>query len=275
MSRRQMLQSGEGILLEITGLGILQYASKSAPVGGEKGYAPGCEWFVPAAGTGTYTTGTMYVNIGNNGLPIAGTDNPTALWIESDPSSAQQVQVGGSSATLFSSGNVFQTILTVANGKSPSATGVFKIVDRFILPANALNKTGRGFQWTVWGTAAANGNNKQFQIVANPTNVAGFAIDGTITLTGGTAIGDTGVLTTNNGGLILQAQLFKTGAVNSNTQESMTTAIVGGGTHGGCGAWTDATLAENAAITIVVVAKATTTASDIVYQGSELTWYNA
>src|SRR5438552_3819531 len=103
--RRQDMQSAEGIALRNPVYGILQYVSKSAPVGGEIGFAPGCDWYVPT-GTGTLNANTRYTNIGSNGYSTGLlTANPTALWRITDASNAAQVQFGNGTGSMLASGN--------------------------------------------------------------------------------------------------------------------------------------------------------------------------
>lgn len=282
MSRMQDIQTAEGVALRYRQYGILDYASKNAPVGGEVGYSTGCTWRVMGK-TGSVNQGFRYVNIGSNGLSTGvGTSNPTASWVIDDVSGNSQNQAGNSTALFRASGNLIGGVgILSSTGISPSATGADKIVAAFTLPANFFDIAGRGLQVSVWGTAAANGNNKEFKVVlgatnsgiTNGTNVAGQT-DGTVTVTGGTTILDTGALTTNNGGLILVGQIFKYGAAGSNTQASMTTGIIGGGTHAGCGTWTNQTFTEANALLLAVTARATTTATDIVFTGFECTAFN-
>lgn len=284
MSRRQMTQSAEGINLEYPGYGILDYTKKSAPAGGEIGFATGCIWRNPANNTGTYNTGFEYVNIGSNGY---GT-NATATWLEVDPSYLQQNQFGGSSAVMGNSGILYRTILTVANGIAPSATGALKIVDIYTLPASSLIRSGQGLQFSMFfNNTGTTGHTVRVQVVANPTNTglpssgAGVAgkTDGTVTVTGGTAFIDTGSAYAPTGtvtfGINVTGQLFKSGAAGSNTQEATVTDIFPPElTTAHTSAWIDQTFTESSAIVFAVCISAVTTATDIVYQGMLVQGYN-
>lgn len=281
MSRRQDIQSAEGDALDARGYGVVEHVSKSAPVNGVVGYAPGAVWFNLA---GTAAAGFRWTNIGGNGF---GT-NPTAVWVRDDPSSGQQAQFGGGTSYMATSGNLYRTILTVGNEIQPSATGALKIVDIFTLTKNSFDQAGRGLQFSVWcNNAGTSGHAVRIQIVANPSNAglpasgAGVAgqTDGTITVTGGTVVLDTGASYSPTGtptfGIVFQGQIFKTGAAGSNTQEAMLTSLLpqAGLTH--TTAWADIGLTESAANVFAICISAATTATDIEYQGMEITGFNA
>lgn len=261
MSATQFLQSAQA--LEIwAAQGEGKRVNGVNPTNGQSGFSPGCEWV-------NYLTGATFKNIGST---------TSSFWVQSDPSASSGTAFGvpttiSQAAIMRASGNFYRNILTVANGIQPSATGADKIVDAFTIPAGTFDSAGRGFVATVYGTFGATGNNKLIKVILGATNT-NPATNGTVTVTGGTTIGSTGTLTTNGGGLVLTCQLFKTGAAASNTQESMTTGIVAGSTHAGCGSWTDQTFTEANAQLLVVTVNLTTATTDFTYQGMELTGYN-
>jgi hypothetical protein len=252
------------VALELSPFGILQVARSTAPVGGEVGYAPGCQWFVPSATSGI---GAVYQNIGTN---------LAATWIEADASSGGGFQWGSalsSTGYMRTTGNVYVDVRAAA-GISPSATGAYKILSAVLVPANSLSSVGRGFKVTVWGAWANNGNTKQIQVVLGATNTVMPALDGTVTVTGGTVIGDSGAVTTAAGNWILECMLIKTGAPSANTQGSMTTRMQNTATPVALGAWTDQTFVQTNPLLLAVTGNATTTATDIVYQGTIVQAFN-
>jgi hypothetical protein len=249
--------------------GLGKVVRSTAPTNGQPGFAPMCE-YVYLVST---SQAKQYLNAGTT---------TSSLWIENDAlagnvnifGSTGLASLGTSAPTFLGSGNLYRNILTAANGVNPGATAADKIVDAYTLPASAFDLAGRGIQITLWGTFANNANSKRVKVFYNAGNSAP-AVDGSVTVTGGTVIGDSGAITTTGGGgFTLTCQLFKTGAAGSNTQESMTTAIVFGATHSGIGSWTDQTFTESSSALIVVTLNCATTATDLKYQGCEITAFN-
>ncbi len=251
-----------------TGLG--KVVSFSAPTNGHPSYAPGCEWLWIVS----VTSAVKYINQGSN---------TSAFWVEDDSTAGNTVIFGAPTTVanaLLSraSGNVFADTQAAA-GINPGATGADKIVAAVWIPAGTFDKANRGIVATMIATGAANNNSRRMKIILGDTNAtfpALPAVDGSVTTTGGTVIGDSGALTTtmNAVSAFLQCQLFKRGANGSNTQNSMTTAIIGGGTHGGVGAYTDQTFNEATNLCLVFTVSAATTATDIAYNQAEVTVYN-
>jgi hypothetical protein len=261
MSRRYDVQSAEGpaaTLHDYRGYGLVQAASKTAPTNGVVGYAPGCLWHDVA---GTAATGFTWINIGGNGF---GT-NPTALWIENDPSSSGGDQFGGEQTAgtggagglptfISSSGNIYRNVY--AAGSAPGSTGSDICVDWFGIPANALNAAFKGFSVTAAGQKTATSDTVVAKIWLGPTSapVVGTAV------TTGTVIATTGSITgTTNEGWLLQSQVFATGPSAQVYQE---TATIVGSTHGGMGIPAALALTSTAIIYIAVTINVTTTAAD-------------
>lgn len=122
-------------------------------------------------------------------------------------------QFGGGTGTMLSEGNINRQ-LSVA-GVQPGTTANDNVLAFFSLPAGSLDALGRGLTITAQGSFAATNNAKRLKLIFNATTaVVGSAV------TGGTTIADTGSLTTtsNAGGWSIQANVFKTGALGSNTQ---------------------------------------------------------
>jgi hypothetical protein len=164
---------------------------------------------------------------------------------------------GGSSSGLFRPmGNL---VAQVSNpGINPATTNADVVVAVAALPANCFDKAGRGIAIAARGTIVNNVNSKRAKIIVNPTAaVVGSAI------TGGTTIADTAAQTTIAGGWSLEAEVFKYGAADSNTQLALHRKAQIGATIAALLAPAALTAAENAQILVAVTLNAVTAASDI------------
>ena len=177
--------------------------------------------------------------------------------VGADPSS-MLTQFGGSTGTFREEGNLDRQIS--AAGVSPAATGSDYVIAITNIPALSFNATGVGCCLTAQGSFASNGNTKRIKIIAGAAAPAIGSI-----VSGGSTIADTAAVTTNGGGWSLQAQIFKTGALGSNTQESFHQQAQVGGAVAALLAPSALTLTESAIIPIVVTANCTTAASDVVW----------
>jgi hypothetical protein len=230
---------------------------------------------------------------------IGGTQNTVANWLESDATSAGQLQFGLSTGTAYfnNTGMYYRTILGQATGSTPaaiapSANAAFKIVDAVSIPPNTLDLIGRILRFTVFcNITNASNEAQQIQVVANPTNTgftaasyaswlpgannatnSGIAskTDGSVTLTGGTAILDSTGITYNAGalsGFVLVGEFICTGV---STQESVVRGITTGATGAGVGPVTDRTITSTAGIVFAIVVKTATTNTNLVYCGAEV-----
>ncbi len=154
-------------------------------------------------------------------------------------------------------------------GIQPAATGSDQVLAVTTIPANSFDKAGRGIAIQAQGSFGANGNNKRVKIIFNPTSaVVGQAV------VGGTAVCDSGTVTTNGGGWVLNADVFKFGAAGSNTQLGLNTGSIAGTTHLGTTSPVNLTATESAAITVAVTGNATSAVSDIVFNFLQSTWMN-
>jgi hypothetical protein len=196
-----------------------------------------------------------------------------------------QTIFGGSSSSqsmssFYEEGNLFRAIGNPLSQNAADTTD--DILYGIILPANALDISGRGLQITAQGKTGATANNKRFKLFLNPT-LSGATINyttGTITggtVSAGTAYADSGTWTANNNnvGWQISTSFFKYGAAGSNTQyiQSIT---VSGATHNGIIVPSFLTLPENAQITLVVTGSSYTTgaAGDIVLNFFEVNAMN-
>lgn len=175
--------------------------------------------------------------------------------------------------SLFSEeGNLYRKSGNPIAGNGTDTTD--DILWGIVIPANAFDIAGRGICVTAQGSLASNGNNKRYRIWMNPT-MAGQTVNASGEISGGTVSGvgpgaillDSGVVTASgaNGGWSLFANFFKFGAAGSNTQYSQG-SVINANSHAGIAAPTFPTLAENAAMNLVVTGSSSTTgaANDVV-----------
>ena len=220
--------------------------------------------------TQDYAVGSIWVNSTNGRVWICqSAATSTAAWALAvvpgtgvEPATNLE-QFGSGTATMLSEGNIYRYI-AAASPVSPASTANDNVLANFALPANTLDGiSNRGLFISATGQFATNANTKQVKVWAGAsTATVGSAI------VGGTAICDSGASTASNQQWELNANLFKYGAANSNTQRALGSAVVIGTTHSGFGSGASAnsqllTMTENATINITVTGNATTTATDI------------
>lgn len=171
-------------------------------------------------------------------------------------------------------GNLYRNIGNPIAGNGADTTD--DILDGFVLPASAFDVAKRGLQLTFAGKFGATANNKKVRLWLNP-NMSGQTVTNGV-ISGGTVTGagsgvmayDSTAQTGNAVGWSIMAQLFKYGSAGSNTQLFQLQPIYGA-THGGVTAPSFLTLAENAAINVVITGSSSTTgaANDVVLNMSE------
>ncbi len=282
MSRRWDAQSPDGVITRVPGAGPLsQWSTTTTPTNAANpvGYGAGCLWiYTPLAGPPK-----IYRNLGGNGLTAA----TVANWLEIDETSLGMGQFGLRTGTqFFSQGGVaYRTQLATA-GIIPSAAGADKIVDVWTLPANVFDQLGRVIEFEMFASVATGSSlTAQMKLVAAPTNVITWPTnpvpnlgtsnanvasktDGSITLTGGTTIFDTGAIafstSSADAALILKGRLC---CLSTTAQTSQTTEIIASIVSAGGGPVVDRTLTTTAAVVFVVVVNMQTTASDFKYNG--------
>ena len=180
---------------------------------------------------------------------LAGLDAPTLF--------------GSSTASLLKEGNI--NVQTSSAGVSPGATGADNVVAVYTLPASAFDVAGRTLQIVAAGSFASNGHTKEIKIFAG----CAAAVVGS-TVSGGTAIADTGAVTTSGGGWQIMANVSKYGAAGSNTQIAIHSQAQVGAAVSALLAPQLLTMTESAAIIIAITANCTTTASDVVFNWLEV-----
>jgi hypothetical protein len=229
----------------VSGIGWLRaFGTKDmpTPVNGQSGFAPGCTWQNPYAALGNTS---FYVNVGTNLSSVW--DAITGL-----------MEFGSGTAVMNGQGNINVQSPGVAGGVSPGATGSDIVVFVYSLPANSFDQAGREIYVEGWAQFAANANTKRVKLFYNATT----AVVGS-TITGGTLMADTGAITQNGGSALLQGNVVKRGAANSNTQTLFPGGVVLSGSHVGLSTpAADVTAVENAPILIAMTINNTTTATD-------------
>lgn len=173
---------------------------------------------------------------------------------------------GGSSAGLC--GNISCAVNATGQGNGADTTD--DVLATYALPANFFDQAGRQVTVTALGKFAANGNNKRVKLwIGTTTQTLGAAV------AGGTLIADSGVVTTNNGGWQLTANVTKYGAAGSNTQIAQG-QVIAGATHTGTQVPVLTTATESGAINITVTGASSTTgaANDVLGQMLEITLSN-
>jgi hypothetical protein len=169
---------------------------------------------------------------------------------------ATETEVFGNGSAQFGlEGNIYTL---VSAGVNPASTGGDIVLAVYSLPANSFDIAGRGVTLYAVGGFAANANTKRVKLIVGATAaVVGSAVSG------GTAIADTGAVTTNGAGWELSAGIFKYGATGSNTQIVVHEAAQAGSAVSALISPAALTLAESQPILIAVTGNATTTATDI------------
>lgn len=211
-------------------------------------------------------------NIGT--LPFDGPGLVDGTWLkgilagQNPLPSAIQTYFGGGLGSFPEEGNISRQIS--AAGINPGATAADNVLAVYSIPANSFDAAGRGLIIQALGSFAANGNNKTVKIIFNPaTAVVGSTVGG-----GGTTVATTGVSAGNGVGWQLGANIFKYGALGSNTQFTVQTAAIVGTALGGIGVPVNAAAVESAAILIAVTGNAATTATDIIFNFLEVNAMN-
>lgn len=171
-------------------------------------------------------------------------------------------QAGASSGHIGISGNL--TTQVSAAGISPANTGGDYVLATYTLPASVFDIAGRKVRIEAVGQYASNGDTKEIKIYVGCTS----AMVGS-TVSGGTAIADSGGVTASGTGWRIAGCVLKYGAAASNTQlgfqdNSSTSAALPQAL----------TLVEANTCIIAITGNATTTASDIVFNGLEVSVAN-
>lgn len=163
---------------------------------------------------------------------------------------------GPAQAVCFFQGNINRQLSGA--GINPAATGSDIVLAVYSIPANSFDAAGVGVNVQAMGAIVNNANTKRVKIIFNPT----AAVVGQ-TVTGGTTIADTGSVTTVGGGFYLSSSVYKTGAVNSNTQVAVNTDAQIGATADALLAPVATTAVEAGNILVAITGAAGTAVTDI------------
>lgn len=110
-------------------------------------------------------------------------------------------------------GAAFSNRQVNSTGIFPGATAQDNVLAVFTIPVGSFDVAGHGLQLTCAGSFGANGNNKRIKIIVGATSaIVGSAVSG------GTTVADSGTITSNGSGWLIQAEIYKTGISGSNTQ---------------------------------------------------------
>ena len=203
-----------------------------------------------------------------NGQPAATTEVFTLNQLGLGPA-----LFGGGTATMEESGNVY-----VASGApltNPASITTDNVLAVYSFPAGSFNAAGKGIEVTAGGNFPLTDTQaKRCKIIWNPT----AAVVGSAVATNSTSflLGDTGS-TTNGGaaaGWLIQAEVYKYGALGSNTQIAQETGNIVGSIHGGCGLASALTTNESLAILIAVTGNATSSVGDIALYNVNIQAFN-
>lgn len=203
-----------------------------------------------------------------NGQPAATTETFTLSQVGAIPSN-----FGNGTAVMEESGNVnVQSGNPLANPASITNDNVLAV---YTLPASSLSGPGKGLEITAAGNFPLTDTQaKRVKLIWNPTAaVVGSAV---ATNTTSFLLGDTGS-TTNAGapaGWVIQSQLYKYGALGSNTQVGQEIGTIVGAIHGGCGLASALTTNESLPILVAVTGNATSSIGDIALYNINIEAFN-
>ena len=190
-----------------------------------------------AAGTGVTLTGQTVVPASCIGEFLVTLNAAGTVTINGLTADFQSTLFGAGTAATGLEGNINRQTSLAGVGNAADTTE--DVLFTYSLPANSLSVSGKGLEIKAFGTFAANGDAKRAQISF-----------------GSTVVADTGATNANGGGWMLEAMVFKTGAVGSNTQISQGQSAIGS-THGGCTTVGTPTESESGAITVKVTGAST------------------
>ena len=180
---------------------------------------------------------------------------------------------GGGTAVMEESGNV--NVQSGAPLTNPASITNDNVLAVYTLPAGSLSAAGKGLEITAGGNFPLTDTQaKRCKLIWNPTS----AVVGSAVGTNSTSflLGDTGS-TTNGGaaaGWLIQAEVYKYGALGSNTQIAQETGVIVGSIHGGCGLAAALTTNESLAINIAVTGNATSSVGDIALYNVNIQAFN-
>lgn len=176
-----------------------------------------------------------------------------------------------STAVMGNDGNLY-SVAAAQTALSPSSTGGDYVLAVYSLPANFFDGLGvgqRAINIKAVGSTGANNNVKRAKLYFNPT----AAVVGS-TVSGGNLLADTANFGGTSVGWVLEAEVMKYGAPNSNTQVGTSALILAGSTFVAPIAPVFCTGTENGAILVCVTGNPVTTSVDISLNLFEITAKN-
>ena len=250
----------------------LPFGAGGIPANANNGTSlPAPRWYL---GTAAPTSGNYY-NVGDLVFnPLAGNGNPVNWVCVTAGAGGTAVfvpeytdQFGSGTGVLLPEGNINRQVS--GTGISPGATGADNVLATYTMPANSFDVSGRGITMTASGSFAATSNNKTLKLYYACTSATVGS-----TVSGGTVIATTGVVTTSGGGWSIGANVFKYGSTGSNTQLGIHTQSQVGGAVTALQAPTSLTATESGVIILAVTGNAATATSDIVFNWLEINAMN-
>jgi hypothetical protein len=212
-----------------------------------QGYGPGSEWINTTNNREwTCVSAATGAAVWSFSGAVLGSAEPAGIV----------TQAGASTGSFAEEGNINRQMSLAGVGNGADTTD--DVLFTYSLPASAFDQAGRGVCVTAYGKLAANGNNKRVKLWF-----------------GATVVADSGVSTGNAVGWQLSADVFKVGAVGSNTQTAQGQSIVGG-THGGVNVPPAPTETESGAIVVKVTGTSPTTgaANDVLANFFQVNFMN-
>lgn len=226
-----------------------------------------------------YTVGAVWFNQAANFLRWWECRDDTvgaAKWVYSgadyanggsNPASEVTAFGQAAAAAMAEEGNIYRV---VSAGTNPGGTGADYVLATFALPANCFDISGRGITVTGQGAFSTDTDSKRLKILCGGTlQTVGQTVTGTMTV-----IADTGTVTVNGSGWSVQANIFKYGAIGSNTQLGIHQQCQTGGTVQPLLAPTLLGFVETAPIYLALTGNAATDVGDIVFNFFEVNAMN-
>ena len=122
-------------------------------------------------------------------------------------------QFGSGTSLANAEGNIYR--VTAIPGQTCNGTGGDYVIGSFVLPGNSFDVAGRGINILAQGSFSNAITNKRIKIIVNASPSAVGSLIGAGT---GVVVADTGTVTANGSGWSVEANVFKYGALGSNTQ---------------------------------------------------------
>jgi hypothetical protein len=223
--------------------------------------------------TQNYSVGSRWLNtVAQRAWTCLSAATGAAIWcldgvvpgVGGEPSN-MLTYFGGGTATFLAEGSLNRQVGDPLAGNNADTTD--DVLASYTLPATSLDIANRGFGISAQGSTGPTANDKRVKLWFDATISDGVVSSGTVVADTGAWVD--GTTPNNNVGWQLTANIFKYGAVGSNTQCAQGSAILGG-VHGGISSPIFPTAIESGAIVIALTGSSYTTgaADDVI-----ATWF--